>query len=385
MEIHLDQPLILGAGVQGLLIYRNLKLQGFSPLIVDKGEIAGGQTAHSHGWLHSGSIYNEADKVSIREFRLALDWWKEEIRLCGYTPTSYHSLIAVTDANERTRLIKRWRENGVNYEKSHMEVTNTYDSFRTDEWGVEPVKLLKFLFRDLKIDFLKLEVQGIDFRSDIPTVSGVSARLGEIILTTPFIVNCLGNGISKVAGNNSSRFLSRKSMMYVVQYSRQRYGNFSIPTKAANGVFGVERRYGDGYRLILSTNISYGNMQGGSLESIFGHQNIFSLASRYFPSLLDQSNSWGYYEALKTDVHLNDQLGQPVPTVIRNGSRMLDVSPGKFTLAPIVADKVINVVGEYVNAKRSEYTFVEEECSWAREDHTFVPMMTPTTFFGVKR
>ena len=51
--------LIIGGGVMGLWLLNDLRQAGYSALLLEKRELGGEQTCHSHVYLHRGYLYNE--------------------------------------------------------------------------------------------------------------------------------------------------------------------------------------------------------------------------------------------------------------------------------------------------------------------------------------
>src|SRR5712691_3831683 len=56
--------LIIGGGVQGLWLLNKLHLSGYSTLLLERGELGGAQTCHSHVYIHQGHLY---EHVSLAE------------------------------------------------------------------------------------------------------------------------------------------------------------------------------------------------------------------------------------------------------------------------------------------------------------------------------
>ena len=61
------QVLIIGAGVTGTGLARDLALRGVSCVVVEKGDINTGASGGNHGLLHSGARYIVSDPVAARE------------------------------------------------------------------------------------------------------------------------------------------------------------------------------------------------------------------------------------------------------------------------------------------------------------------------------
>ncbi|MFO8115565.1 MAG: FAD-dependent oxidoreductase [Halorubrum sp.] len=64
-----DDPavLVIGGGATGAGVARDLALRGVDVTLVDRGNLAGGTSGRSHGLLHSGARYAEADAPGAEE------------------------------------------------------------------------------------------------------------------------------------------------------------------------------------------------------------------------------------------------------------------------------------------------------------------------------
>ena len=63
------QVLIIGGGVTGSGLARDLAIRGVRCLLVEKQDINAGASGGNHGLLHSGARYIESDPSSARECR----------------------------------------------------------------------------------------------------------------------------------------------------------------------------------------------------------------------------------------------------------------------------------------------------------------------------
>ena len=63
------EVLVIGGGATGVGVARDLTMRGFDVTLVERGGLAGGTSGRSHGLLHSGARYAEADPVGARECR----------------------------------------------------------------------------------------------------------------------------------------------------------------------------------------------------------------------------------------------------------------------------------------------------------------------------
>jgi glycine/D-amino acid oxidase-like deaminating enzyme len=67
--------LVLGGGVQGLMLLRDLRQQGYSVLLLEINKLGGGQTCHSHVFIHEGHLCRKPSLM--REFKEGHDLWQE--------------------------------------------------------------------------------------------------------------------------------------------------------------------------------------------------------------------------------------------------------------------------------------------------------------------
>jgi glycerol-3-phosphate dehydrogenase len=63
------QVLIIGAGITGTDVARDLALRGVQCIVVEEGDINAGASGANHGLLHSGGRYVSSDQGSAIECR----------------------------------------------------------------------------------------------------------------------------------------------------------------------------------------------------------------------------------------------------------------------------------------------------------------------------
>jgi glycerol-3-phosphate dehydrogenase len=64
---HRTGVLVIGGGATGAGVARDLSMRGVDVTLADRGGLSSGTTGRSHGLLHSGARYAEADEVGARE------------------------------------------------------------------------------------------------------------------------------------------------------------------------------------------------------------------------------------------------------------------------------------------------------------------------------
>lgn len=81
------QVLVIGGGITGLGIARDLSLRGLDVKLIDRGEVCGETSTHFHGELHSGGRYAVKDpgaaKKCIQESRILKDIAEDYVRQTG--------------------------------------------------------------------------------------------------------------------------------------------------------------------------------------------------------------------------------------------------------------------------------------------------------------
>lgn len=88
IELHPEcEVLIIGAGINGIAIFRELALNGVDVLLVDRGDIASGASSASSHMVHGGIRYLENG-----EFRLVRESVQERNRLLAAAPHLVHPL-----------------------------------------------------------------------------------------------------------------------------------------------------------------------------------------------------------------------------------------------------------------------------------------------------
>ena len=63
------QVLIIGGGVTGTGLARDLALRGVECIVVEKGHVNSGASGANHGLLHSGARYVSNDPITAQECR----------------------------------------------------------------------------------------------------------------------------------------------------------------------------------------------------------------------------------------------------------------------------------------------------------------------------
>ncbi len=98
--------LIIGGGVQGLWLLRDLTKEGYSVVLLEKRALGDGQTCHSHVYIHQGHLYDEkrGEEDLIKRLggvnALWESWFAENPPKRGVTP-SYFGYQSAADAQQK--------------------------------------------------------------------------------------------------------------------------------------------------------------------------------------------------------------------------------------------------------------------------------------------
>lgn len=94
--------LILGGGITGLWLLNELHRKGYSALLLERRELGGEQTCHSHVYLHQGYLYNMADLAArIKGVRAAWDGWMQQHSHQRWSDCSYFGFRSPYDASQK--------------------------------------------------------------------------------------------------------------------------------------------------------------------------------------------------------------------------------------------------------------------------------------------
>lgn len=110
--------LIIGGGVMGLWLLNDLQNAGYSALLLEHREVGGGQTLHSHSYIHQGTTYRESALIQeLQTVRQDWDTWLTgRAPEYGYLP-SYIGFVNPADAEMRKVL---WQSAGLTPEHSPL-------------------------------------------------------------------------------------------------------------------------------------------------------------------------------------------------------------------------------------------------------------------------
>jgi hypothetical protein len=97
--------LVIGGGVQGLWLLNDLHEHGYSALLLERRELGGEQTCHSHVYIHQGHLYQESELAErLKAVTLLWETWLRSHRPRRTVMPSYFGFQNRGDADEKKKL-----------------------------------------------------------------------------------------------------------------------------------------------------------------------------------------------------------------------------------------------------------------------------------------
>lgn len=389
--IDLD-ALIIGGGVQGLWLLNDLRKAGYSVVLLERGELGGVQTCHSHVYIHQGCLYTNAQLASgLKKVQIPWEQFMAQHKpLHGVEP----SIFGFTTSAATERRTRLWKSLGIYPVKPQraVDVARCLCNGQI-EWAVKSPEqcldgqsLVECLSAGGAGSIGRLrEVERFHWRMDPGTVQrpgsfiieevnvtmGDGRRVGfrpkAVVLAAGAgnagLLDLLSAGHRRVSGVVQPAQQIRKAHMLVVKGVKDHLdpltGVFLLPDREFPlfSFFIVSRRVGEETVWLISDNRS------GAVSFVedwleFGTQwwlplvlrSLQKLAPTYFGDPNRQGEirhsdprcqfQWGIYEAPKAE----GRAGGNIPheeCIERYGFRNLwAVWPTKLTLAPRVSEIV---------------------------------------------
>jgi glycine/D-amino acid oxidase-like deaminating enzyme len=361
--IELD-VLIIGGGVQGLWLLNDLVKAGYSVLLLEKRELGGEQTCHSHVYIHQGHLYDEQRREEDLIRRLgdvnALwnNWFAENPPRRGVTP-SYFGYQSEADAQQKRNF---WSSLGLASERVDVPPSLVGGAIRVVDRSPENCLdgnwLVESLTRGLKHLISRISsVERISVRGHQLTEVEVVMPRGERLVFRPrAMVLTAGAGnqallqcaarqcrplVERVAGAQQIR----KSFMLVVKGKRPHLEPLTGVFPRLGGLFIASRDLGTETVWLISDNRS------GSLAAVedwlefdprWWLQHVFvalrKLAPKYF--LNPEYYEWGVYEAPKAEGKARGSIPHEERIEQFDLANLWVIWPTKLTLAPMASLKV---------------------------------------------
>src|SRR4051812_13023876 len=101
--------LVIGAGITGSLVARELSAGGHEVTLVDKTSFGAEQSNHSHGYIHAGYIYRHAQAGLVSQLRDANALWRELATELDVAPMHKAACVCFTNDLTARAAASGWR------------------------------------------------------------------------------------------------------------------------------------------------------------------------------------------------------------------------------------------------------------------------------------
>jgi glycine/D-amino acid oxidase-like deaminating enzyme len=357
--------LVVGAGFSGLLAAHALVQAGFRVTLVEEHQLGGGQSAHSHGYLHRGYIYLRPTDSLVRLLQPAALRWESMLATSSTPFETVESLIGFESGREADEAFAHWGLRGL---RGHRRVAvgdavsgvGLADSMLWDPRGsfaVSPEKTVDFSrFARFLVD--RLEDKGSVIRGRAVRLVDDGRRLGGVVvrrwgavdvrLSARAYVIAAGAGsrpLVVASGRHPGPLEVRQSYMLCLRHPRLPAVSAIFPGDGAAGLFMAPRR--DEQRgqtvWLVSNHVSYAGLDHSDVGArLWLRHLVRTLRTRASVFELD-GLEWAYYPACKAEARSAPVLGGPVVTDL-GWDNVAVVNPTKLTLVPPLVDSILRWV-----------------------------------------
>lgn len=378
MEDELDvDVVVVGGGVAGCWIAKTLAEAGYATAIVTVGGVSGGQTAHSHVYIHRGHLYRKEalnelkgeGSTLVGDVRLASRLWDEWFAglpgngsaLDAAPTTGLFAFASEADAADVEH--GAWMPFGLRSTRvdvvPSLFTRSVLTAFRAvDARCLEAGRLISTLVDSMGVPVIDGET--VELRLDDGRVVAVDARWlgGGTAVRGRAAVFAAGAGNRQLLAtlpNATPAVRDRSSFMLVVS------DPCSEVLEPLSGVFNL----GADDSLFLVSRHEPPTTTW--LLSDAGHQQAVPDWLRYvcaefeavFPDVWSarQQFQWGYYGAPKAEVLLEAAFHRQVHShiVLEVASNVIACWPTKLTLAPLAAQDVLDRVDDLLGSPQHDH------------------------------
>jgi len=382
MEDELDvDVVVVGGGVAGCWIGKTLAEAGYATAIVTVGGVGGGQTAHSHVYVHRGHLYRKEAVNELRgegstlvsDLRLASNLWDQWFAelagngaaLDAAPTTGLFGFTSEADAADVEH--GAWIPFGL--KSAPVEVVpalftgSALTAFRAvDARCLEAGRLISTLLDSTEVPVIDGDT--VELLMDDRRVVGVRAR-GPGSRTA-----VRGRAAVFAAGAGNRQLLAalpdatpavrdRSSFMLVVSDPSSAVleplsGVFNL--SADDGLFLVSRQEPPTATWLLSDGRDPPAAPDWLRYICAQFEAVFPGVWRARPDL-----QWGYYRAPKAEVVLDEAFNRQVHShvVLEVAGNVIACWPTKLTLAPLAAKDVLDLVDDLLGSSQHDHPSLE--------------------------
>jgi glycine/D-amino acid oxidase-like deaminating enzyme len=358
-QIDID-VLIIGGGIQGLWLLNDLTQVGYNVALLENGKLGGDQTLHSHGFLHQGYGYTNAEMA--RRLKVTTERWNVFIKKRCIPIPQAPSLYGFTSLANSLLWRGKWAEAGLEareYQRlPFMEKGLLRKVFETDEKWLNTAGVIKCLAAPVEQAIIQGEVERFRYSPDKDVIESVDVIVDNqrFLFACKFVVLAAGKGNHQLLRMVNSAYIQnkaervkqlRKSLMLVIKGNSQLLDIALVVPDL--WLFIVSRRDKNGDNIWLASydvDQAYDEKQNIEPDQSRVQDTttaLFTILPRLFARQNVRKMQWGAYTGLKAearniDITTKVETGQvltPHEWVIETFAKNIyAVWPTKLTLAP---------------------------------------------------
>jgi glycine/D-amino acid oxidase-like deaminating enzyme len=372
-EIGID-VLIVGGGVAGLFTLADLLRQRYSALLLEKDDLGGGQTCHSHLLIHGGHFYKQESLASL--LKEAASEWKKWLDVLPPVERAFgppiHGFRSLAAARSREAL---WKRVGLDHQElpdpphplSSEGVRFAWHSNEIALRGHSLMSALKSVANDRigRVDALEFDVSAAErvdrVGATLPGGERIVIRPGAVVFAAGSANQSLVNDVRRAAGRSERSDVQqvRQSHMLAIKGTRDNLPPVTGVFQLSHTLFIVARKSGDDVVWLVSDERStpvrqarhddYEGMRRWSEGTFFA---LRELAPDLFVRPERRRLQWLGYSAPKAEGFT--PTGK-MPDAWRNercATNVWAMWPSKLTLAPLASRAMVKDLGLVLGARK---------------------------------
>lgn len=381
MAFDLD-VLIIGGGIQGMWLLKDLAHLNYSAFLVTNRAIGVGQTLHSHGYIHAGYLYSELELAKRLNTNEVVELWDHFMGSSGITRPNLRPMFGFTRGMEEL-LLRRWRSARLPYYlgqlPSEFEGGIITGVFNTNEYWVDVEQVVRHLSRDVgdlvrmgRVERITMnqggqrEVKVVIENTDCllkPRLVVLAAGVGNSALLKLMAQNdeSLRNRIRSGYGDQGPQRIRRSQMLVLKGRTLPAFAcifphlnMFVVPrTDGSDNIWLVSH---DTDQEVQSSQTFIGDSDP-PVDSARLRRTIAALRA-VAPTLFQRDVTWGAYTGFKGEGRLGIDLGRlPKEEVIEDfeARDLIAVWPTKLTLAPKASKEIVRRIAPRIVPGRGRF------------------------------
>ncbi len=359
--------LILGGGITGLWLLNDVVNRGLGAILLEKNELGGAQTCHSHVYVHQGHLYHEASLATVVK-KVAEQWATMVCRnnLQPIETASHFGFTSPADAQQRADL---WGRDDLQLPSQQLPrkafpkalaggaVRIVYES---PEFCLDGEVLMRHLGSRVEQHIGAIaDVTGFESRSKRIEAVRVALRSGASARIVPKVVVLCAGAENQVllllaSGGSRGHLTSvqdqqqiRKAHMLVVRGAEKDLPPLTGVFPNIGGLFLVSRRLDGETVWLVSDDRSptLGFVEDWMrFDTRWWFPRIWSSLGRLAPRFFGHPEclQWGIYDAPKAEGRATGSIPHEEKILKFAWDNLWAVWPTKLTLAPQVSSKLVD-------------------------------------------